>query len=164
MTDSNELSVSRYIEAKPEMVWQVMTDRQEEWWCPKPWRVEVKVQDRRAGGRSFMVMYGPDGEEAPQDGIFLAWDEGRRFVSTDAVTLAGQGEFLPAGPFMIYGKSSPKVRARATPPARATGATRPASSTRRWASSKAGASAPTNSRRCARRASGPAPPAGQISA
>ena len=33
----------------------------------------------------------------PQDGIFLAWDEGRRFASTDAIT----GDLQPDGPFMI---------------------------------------------------------------
>jgi uncharacterized protein YndB with AHSA1/START domain len=42
-------------------------------------------------------MYGPEGEIHPHNGIYLAWDEGRRFVSTDAI----QGDFEPAGPFMI---------------------------------------------------------------
>ena len=97
MSDPRGLSVTRYIAAPPETVWQVLTDRQDEWWCPKPWRAEVKVQERRAGGQASMVMSGPNGEEAPQDGIFLAWDEGRRFITTDAVT----ADFQPAGPFMI---------------------------------------------------------------
>ena len=44
-----------------------------------------------------MTFYGPDGEASPQNGIYLAWDEGRRFVITDAVT----EDFMPAGPFMI---------------------------------------------------------------
>ena len=34
--DHHELSVTRYIDAAPEMVWKVMTDRREEWWCPTP--------------------------------------------------------------------------------------------------------------------------------
>lgn len=93
----NELSINRFIDAPPGKVWDVMTNRQEEWWCPKPWRAEIIEQDKRAGGRSSMMFKGPDGEEMPQDGIFLAWDEGRRFVSTDAVT----PDFQPAGPFMI---------------------------------------------------------------
>ena len=33
----------------------------------------------------------------PQEGIYLAWDEGRRFAATDAVT----GDLEPSGPFMI---------------------------------------------------------------
>jgi uncharacterized protein YndB with AHSA1/START domain len=97
MSNANELFVTRLIAAPPEKVWQVMTDRQTEWWCPLPWRAEVVIQDKRAGGRCEMVFKGPDGEEEPQDGIYLAWDEGRRFITTDAVT----ADFQPAGPFMI---------------------------------------------------------------
>lgn len=93
----NELSISRYIAASPEKVWDVLTNRQEEWWCPKPWYITITEQVRRPGGRSAMMMHGPDGEQVPQDGIYLAWDEGRRFISTDAVT----ADFMPSGPFMI---------------------------------------------------------------
>lgn len=97
MTASNELSVSRYIAAPPAKVWEVMTDRMAEWWCPKPWRVEIVEQDRRAGGRTAMTMIGPNGENMPMEGIYLAYDEGRRFVSTDAV----DGDFRPQAAFMI---------------------------------------------------------------
>ena len=93
----HELSVTRHIAAPPEKVWDVMVNRTGEWWCPVPWRAEVTYWDRRAGGRCEMVMYGPGGEEMPQHGVFLAWDEGRRFASTDAV----KGDLEPAGPFMI---------------------------------------------------------------
>lgn len=49
-----------------------------------------------------MVMHGPDGETMPNHGIYLAWDEGRRFVVTDAVKVDPEtGAFLPSGPFMI---------------------------------------------------------------
>lgn len=97
MTDTKELTITRLIDAPPETVWEVMTNRQTEWWCPKPWRAEIDHQDRRAGGHCDMTFYGPDGEKMPQNGIYLAWDEGQRFVTTDAVT----GDFEPAGPFMI---------------------------------------------------------------
>lgn len=94
---ANELSVNRLINAPPAKVWDTMTNRQEEWWCPTPWRAEIIEQDKRPGGRSSMMFRGPDGEEEPQEGIFLAWDEGKRFVTTDAVT----ADLQPAGPFMI---------------------------------------------------------------
>lgn len=97
MSDNRELSVTRFIEAPPNAVWSAMVDRQEEWWCPKPWRAEIDHQDRRAGGRCEMTFYGPDGEIMPQNGIYLAYEPGRRFVTTDAVV----GDFEPAGPFMI---------------------------------------------------------------
>ena len=97
MSDAKELTVTRHIDAPPDKVWNVMVNRQEEWWCPAPWRAGIDHQDRRAGGRCEMTFYGPDGEEMPQNGIYLAFEEGRRFVTTDAVT----GDFEPSDPFMI---------------------------------------------------------------
>lgn len=93
----HELRITRFIDAPPETVWDIMVNRQEEWWCPRPWRAEIDFQERRAGGRCDMTFFGPDGEVMPQNGIYLAFDEGRRFVTTDAAT----GEFEPATPFMI---------------------------------------------------------------
>ena len=72
MTNENlELSVTRLIDAPVETVWKIATERLEEWWCPKPWTVEIIEQDWRAGGRSAMVMRGPNGEEMPHEGVFL---------------------------------------------------------------------------------------------
>lgn len=97
MIETNELTVTRFIAAPPEKVWQVMANRQEEWWCPVPWHAKIDIQDRRPGGRCEMTFHGPDGEMEPQNGIYLAYDEGRRFATTDAVT----GDLEPSGPFMI---------------------------------------------------------------
>lgn len=93
----NELSITRFIDAPPAHVWDVMTNRIEEWWCPKPWRADFEALDKRAGGASTCTMYGPDGEVHPHPGTVLAWDEGKRFAFTDAIV----GELEPAGPFMI---------------------------------------------------------------
>ncbi len=96
-TENHELSVTRFIAAKPDKVWNIMVNRTEEWWCPKPWRAEIDQQDRRPMGACNMTFYGPDGEQSPQNGIYLAYDEGKRFVTTDAIT----ADFQPTGPFMI---------------------------------------------------------------
>ncbi len=95
--DDLVLSVTTYIEAPPETVWHALTARIEDWWCPKPWRVEIVEQDWRAGGRAAMTMYGPEGQVFPNEGIFLEVTPGVRFVTTDAFT-AG---WKPAGPFMV---------------------------------------------------------------
>lgn len=98
----HELKITRHIAAAPETVWDVLANRQEEWWCPAPWRITMIAQDRRPGGRSAMVMHGPDGEEMPQDGVFLEWVEGERFTTTDAVSIdPATGRPVPAEPFMI---------------------------------------------------------------
>src|SRR3546814_6627949 len=50
----------------------------------------VACRDRQTGSPAGwvcnMTFYGPDGEVSPQNGIYLAYDEGRLFVTTDAFT------------------------------------------------------------------------------
>ena len=92
-----ELAVERHIDATPETIWTIMTERMGEWFCPKPWRAEIVEQDWRPGGRSAMVMRGPDGEEMPQEGVFLEVIPNRRFAFTDAFT-AG---WVPQKAFMV---------------------------------------------------------------
>lgn len=92
-----ELSIERRIEAPVEQVWRAMTERFEEWFCPKPWRAEVRELDWRPGGRSLVVMHGPNGEEMQNEGIVLAFEPNKSFVLTDAFT----GDWQPAGPFMV---------------------------------------------------------------
>ena len=92
-----ELSITRYIDAPPEKVWQIMTERLTEWWCPKPWSTEIIDLDWRSGGRCAITMHGPDGEEMPNEGLFLEVTPGRRFVTIDAV----DSNLNPQGPFMI---------------------------------------------------------------
>lgn len=106
MTDSpdpRQLSVDIFINAAPAHVWDIMTVRMAEWWCPKPWTTEIIEQDWRAGGRAAMVMRGPNGEENPIEGLFLEVVPGTRFVTTDAVQRGADGRLSPAGPFMIGG-------------------------------------------------------------
>ncbi|MBH0113612.1 SRPBCC domain-containing protein [Novosphingobium sp. YJ-S2-02] len=92
-----ELSVTRFIAAPPERVWHVLIERQEEWWCPRPWRMRIDERECRAGGRCRTTMLGPEGEVIAQDGLFLAFEEGRMFATTDAIS----GDLRPARPFMI---------------------------------------------------------------
>lgn len=92
-----ELGIERRIDAPVAQVWQAMTERLEEWFCPRPWRAEARILEWRAGGRSLIVMHGPDGEEMPNEGMVLAYEPLRRFVMTDAFV----GDWQPSGPFMV---------------------------------------------------------------
>ncbi|MBS0476678.1 MAG: SRPBCC domain-containing protein [Proteobacteria bacterium] len=92
-----ELSVTRLIEADPAKVWDVLTNRTNEWWCPVPWRAEVNWGPRQPGGYTHTTMFGPDGEKNEHPGFILAWDEGRRIATTDAI----ERDLQPGGPFMI---------------------------------------------------------------
>ncbi|MDB5738644.1 MAG: ATPase [Sphingomonas bacterium] len=98
MTDGPfELSITRLIDAPVERVWAIVTERTTEWWCPKPWTTEIIEQDWRTGGRSAMIMHGPDGETSPMEGVFLEVVPERRFVFTDAF----KAGWIPQGPFMV---------------------------------------------------------------
>src|SRR3546814_16030811 len=90
MTDTNELTITRYIDAAPETVWDVMVNRQEEWWCPKPWRAEFDVNERRPGGRNAVRMTGPEGDVHTHHGTYLAFDAGPRCVSPGKRRAAGR--------------------------------------------------------------------------
>jgi uncharacterized protein YndB with AHSA1/START domain len=91
-----ELSVERYIDAPPATVFQVWTQRLEEWWAPKPWTTRIIAQDLRPGGRTSMVMIGPDGETPPIEGVFLEVTPGERIVFTDALAVG----WIPQTPFL----------------------------------------------------------------
>ena len=93
------LSVTRFIAAPPQQVWAAMFGRLTEWWCPRPWQTEVIELDLRAGGRSAMVMRGPNGEESPMEGVVLEYVPNTRFVFTDAFQVG----WVPQPPAFMVG-------------------------------------------------------------
>lgn len=98
MTDAtNELSVTRFIAAPPEVVYRVWTERTGEWFAPKPWTTPAVDFDLRPGGASRIVMRSPEGEDMPVEGVFLEVVPNRRIVSTDAF----KSGWVPSGPFMV---------------------------------------------------------------
>lgn len=97
MSEQYELRIERVIDAPLDAVWRAWTEHQEEWFCPRPWRMEIVKQELRAGGRSAMVMRGPDGEENAMEGIILEVVPHQRIVSTDAFAHG----WYPQGPFML---------------------------------------------------------------
>ncbi len=81
----HELSVTRFIDAAPEIVYRVYTERPKEWWCPKPWTTPAAEWDVRTGGRMYTEMRGPDGEGEGGEGVFLDVVPGERIVWTNAL-------------------------------------------------------------------------------
>lgn len=91
------LRVTRHIAASPDRVWQVMTERLEDYWCPRPWRTEIIEIDWRSGGRMATTMCGPDGERHEGDGVLLEVTPGKRIVFTDAF----RAGWIPQPAFMV---------------------------------------------------------------
>lgn len=83
---SLELSITRFIDAPPETVYRVYTERLEEWWAPAPWKTRVVEMDLRTGGRFAFEMTGPEGESHPSDSVYLEVVPGERIVNTNAFT------------------------------------------------------------------------------
>lgn len=93
----HELSVTAHVAAPRDLCWRVWTERKPDWFCPRPWRAEVIEEDMRAGGRSAVRMFGPDGEDSgPMEGVFLEVVPGERVVTTDAYSVG----WLPQAPFI----------------------------------------------------------------
>lgn len=100
MTPStHELSISRLMAAPRMALYRCWTepDLIKQWFTPRPWTTPVVEVDVRPGGASHMVFRGPEGQEFPNDGVYLEVVPGERLVFTDAYT---SGWVPSAKPFM----------------------------------------------------------------
>lgn len=87
-----ELVLDRLLDAPREKLWRCWSEAElvKQWFCPKPWRVTHAEIDLRAGGSSYFVMNGPNGEEFPNRGVYLEVVPNEKLVFTDAYTRAWQ--------------------------------------------------------------------------
>lgn len=95
-----ELVLERVFDAPPAKVFRAWRepDLLKQWFVPKPWKLAHVDQDWRPGGRANVVMADPEGNEYPNNGVFLEIVPDRLIVTTDAFT---EG-WVPAGkPFMV---------------------------------------------------------------
>ena len=95
MTETqHELSITRLIDAPPETVYRVYTERMEEWFAPEPWKTRNIEQDLRPGGRAASEMTGPNGESHPNEGVYLEVVPNERIVFTNAFASGWQPRTL----------------------------------------------------------------------
>ena len=90
----HELSVTRYIDAPPETVYRVYTERTAEWWMPRPWTTPAVEWDLRTGGRMYTEMRSPEGQTDGGEGVFLEVVPGERIVWTNAFKPGWQPQIL----------------------------------------------------------------------
>jgi uncharacterized protein YndB with AHSA1/START domain len=94
------LEINRILKAPPAAIWKCWTtpDLLMQWFCPRPWRVVKADMDLRVGGQANFLMQGPNGESFPNIGVYLALEENRRLVFTDAF----RAGWIPSEkPFMV---------------------------------------------------------------
>ena len=105
MTDFNpetDLEISRFLAVPRAKIWRAWSDPKHlaEWWCPKPWKTEVRAFDFRPGGAFHTYMTGPDGKggtgESDNPGCFLEIVPMERIVGTSMLV----GGWRPAAPWM----------------------------------------------------------------
>jgi uncharacterized protein YndB with AHSA1/START domain len=96
-----ELMLTRLIDASRASLYRCWTEPElmKQWFAPKPWTTPVAEVDVRNGGRSLIVMRGPDGQEFSNPGVFLEVVPNERLVFTDAFTEA----WLPSGKAFMVG-------------------------------------------------------------
>ena len=95
---AHELSITRLIDAPPETVYRVWTERTAEWWAPRPYTTPEVDMDLRPGGRALMAMRAPDGADLPrEEGVFLEIVPNRKIVLTNAF----RPGWIPQDPFMV---------------------------------------------------------------
>ena len=94
------LEITRILKAPPASIWKCWTspDLLMQWFCPRPWRVIKADMDLRVGGQVNFTMQGPNGETIPNVGVYLALEEDRHIVFTDAF----RAGWIPSEkPFMV---------------------------------------------------------------
>lgn len=87
-----ELVLTRVIDVPREKLWRCWTEPKlmVQWFTPPPWKTVHAETDVRAGGSSYIVMKGPDGQEMPNRGVYLEVVPNEKLVFTDAYTSAWQ--------------------------------------------------------------------------
>ena len=90
MADDRELVLTCLIDAPSDKLWRCWTEAQllKKWFTPPPFSVPHAELDVRAGGSSYVLMKGPNGEEIHNRGIYLEVVKNQRLVFTDAYTKA----------------------------------------------------------------------------
>ena len=95
--DDRELVLTRLIDVPREKLWRCWTEPKlmVQWFTPPPWKTIHAETDVRAGGSSYVVMKGPEGQEMPNRGVYLEVVKNERLVFTDAYTRAWEPSAKP---------------------------------------------------------------------
>lgn len=91
------LVLTRLFDAPPEKVFRAWTEPEliKQWFAPLPWTTPRAETDLRPGGASLIVMRSPEGDDYPNQGVYLEVVKNERLVFTDAYTRAWEPSQQP---------------------------------------------------------------------
>jgi uncharacterized protein YndB with AHSA1/START domain len=94
-----DLVLTRVINATPEKVFRAWTEPEliKQWFAPLPWTTPFVETDVRPGGSTIITMRNLEGDDFPNEGVYLEVVNNKRLVFTDAYTKAWEPS---AKPFM----------------------------------------------------------------
>ena len=86
--DDRDLVLTRLLQAPRAAVWRCWTEPAllGQWFAPRPWTTPEVSLDLRPGGASRFVMRSPEGQDFPNEGVYLEVVPERRLVFTDGYT------------------------------------------------------------------------------
>jgi uncharacterized protein YndB with AHSA1/START domain len=92
-----ELILKRVLNAPPELVYRAWTQPElmKQWFAPRPWTKPVVETDVRVGGSILFVMRDPQSNDFPNPGVYLAVQENKQLVFTDAYVKAWEPSDKP---------------------------------------------------------------------
>lgn len=98
---THELVLELTLDAPKEKLYRCWTEPEllKQWFAPKPFTTPVVELDLRPGGANRFVMRTPDGQDMPNDGVYLEVVPNQKLVFTDAFTSAWQPR--EGAPFMV---------------------------------------------------------------
>jgi uncharacterized protein YndB with AHSA1/START domain len=72
LNETERMTVTRIFDAPRELVWKAWTDPHyaRQWWGPKGFTTPIYRSDFRAGGKFFICMKSPDGQEFFNAGVY----------------------------------------------------------------------------------------------
>jgi uncharacterized protein YndB with AHSA1/START domain len=83
--ENRKILVEREFAAPVEKVWAAWTESHllDQWWAPKPWKIQTRTMDFREGGYWLYAMVGPEGEEHWCREDFTSIVPGKSYSSMD---------------------------------------------------------------------------------
>lgn len=84
--DDLDLVLVREIDAPAQALYRCWTEPEllTQWFAPKPWTTPAAELDVRPGGANRITMRSPEGEDMPNEGVYLEVVPGEKLVVTDA--------------------------------------------------------------------------------